>query len=89
MAYLRFSPQCDVYVLDADDAGDLVCLRCPLTDEYGEFHARTTAQMVDHLNAHRAAGQKVPEEGLKLLDNEKDTDAWILARHPESGQPDS
>jgi hypothetical protein len=85
VAYARFGDESDVYVFLADY---LVCQKCCLTEdgEYHQFHARTTAQMVRHLDAHLSAGHRVPPEAIAgLLAGEAETDAMIAGEHPESG----
>ena len=68
MAYARFVEGSDVYVYLASGEQTLVCVRCSLRPgEAPVFYARTTAQMIDHLNKHRAAGQLVPDDAYSTL----------------------
>jgi hypothetical protein len=62
MSYCRFG-QADVYVY-LDARGYLACCGCILGDEW-EFHS--TDAMVEHLNAHTAAGHDVPSSVIPAL----------------------
>lgn len=65
MSYARWSKDSDVYVyfsVGKDDRGDfLTCRLCPLNGHQA-FDAWNTADMVEHLETHEAAGHKVPND---------------------------
>ncbi len=74
MSYCRFS-EGDEYVY-LDCSGYLTCCGCHLDPPAWEHHS--TADMLAHLDAHRAAGHDVPDgciEGLKADADENDE--WI------------
>ena len=74
MSYARFSRDSAVYVF-AHVGGYLECCGCSLGDKW-DFHS--TAEMLAHLEAHKAAGHEVPEyciEGLKV--DAEENDEWI------------
>jgi len=60
MAYARFAPECDLYVLEHCEGG-YVCVECVLLP--GEPHL-APKKMLDHIGEHYGAGHKVP---MKLL----------------------
>jgi hypothetical protein len=64
MAYCRFGRDSDVYVFDVE--GGVECCRCRL-QEGRWFRAKTHPEMIEHLQAHRAAGHRVPDEALQEL----------------------
>jgi hypothetical protein len=61
MSYCRFL-EGDVYVF-MHVGGHLECCACFLgeMDPWGSFQAKSTQEMVDHLEKHKAAGHYVPE----------------------------
>lgn len=65
MAYARFSPDSDVYVYE-DGRGFLCCMRCQL-GETDQTRTKSRSEMIKHLEAHRGAGEKVPEDALEKL----------------------
>lgn len=90
MAYARFSEDSDVYVFLGGSGDDgfgplaLVCLKCKLPESEFAFSAGTTAQMIEHLHEHRAAGHSVPDEAFSgLQENQAENDAEIATR-PDS-----
>lgn len=62
MSYARLGPDSDVYVYDSGDG--LFCQWCQRVD--GE-HSYSRAEMLEHLEQHVAAGDKVPAEALARL----------------------
>jgi hypothetical protein len=55
-----------------------VCLTCDLPDyrQAFEFSAKKTAEMIDHLNEHIAAGHAVPADAFAdLLRDQTENDA--------------
>jgi hypothetical protein len=81
MSYARFSDG-DVYVFMHVD-GFLECCGCLLNDECLELPA--TAQMVDHLREHVAAGHRVPDyviPGLERDDAENFPDRAVNGTSP-------
>ena len=76
MSYARFGADSDVYVFVRNN-GSLCCCSCSrLAGD--DFDASSTAAMLDHLAAHRAAGHLVPERtitGLMADADENDADA--------------
>lgn len=75
MSYARFGQDgSDVYVY-LDCGGWLACCGCSLHDE-GRFD--TTANLITHLELHKAAGHDVPDECIEALEAEAaENDAWI------------
>jgi hypothetical protein len=84
MSYARFGwDGSDVYVF-LNVGGYFSCCACalnrgdngapfPASEEFG-----STAAMLDHLEAHRAAGDTVPDDTLeRLRDEASDNEAWI------------
>jgi hypothetical protein len=69
VAYIRWTEEgSHVYVIMAGDQLCLTCLRCSLSPEgNGEFLARTTVEMIAHLEQHRDAGQIVPDVAFERL----------------------
>jgi hypothetical protein len=65
MAYARFSSHSDVYVYE-DVGGFLCCMRCDFS-ETRETRTKSRGEMIEHLEVHRRAGQKVPEDALEEL----------------------
>ena len=62
MSYARFGEDSNVYVYLIDD-GWLTC--SSRHDE--DFYAESTAEMVEHLEAHKAAGDLVPDDVIPTL----------------------
>lgn len=69
VAYIRLTEEgSQVYVLMTSEDHCLSCLSCSLTPEgNGEFLARTTAEMIVHLERHRQAGSVVPDVAFARL----------------------
>lgn len=69
VAYIRLTEfGSQVYVFMSNDHHCLTCLSCPLIpDGNGEFLARTTAEMLTHLDRHKAAGNVVPDVAFERL----------------------
>ena len=65
MAYARFGAHSEVYVYE-DARGFLCCMRCVLS-EARETQTKSRSEMVKHLEAHRRAGQKVPDDAMERL----------------------
>jgi hypothetical protein len=65
MAYARFGQDSDVYVFE-DVGGFLCCMRCQFS-ESREIRTRSRGEMIEHLWAHRGAGEKVPEHAFEEL----------------------
>jgi hypothetical protein len=69
VAYARFTAcGSDAYVYE-DVRGFLCCMRCGLSEQ-GETRLGSRSQMIAHLEAHRRAGQKVPEDAIEELRGE-------------------
>ncbi len=64
MSYARFGPNSDVYVYE-DVGGFLCCMRCDLSDAGKRTNSR--GEMIEHLEAHRRAGHKVPDDATEEL----------------------
>lgn len=78
MSYARFS-YADVYVF-LSVYGHLYCCGCWLSkaDESVPDRFLTTADMLAHLDKHRAAGHDVPEETYdRLRKDAAENDAWM------------
>jgi len=69
VAYIRWTEEgSQVYVIMASDQVCLTCLSCSLSPEgNGKFLARTTAEMIAHLEQHKEAGQIVPDVAFERL----------------------
>lgn len=65
MAYARFGPHSDVYVYE-DVRGFLCCMRCDISDDR-ETRTKSRGEMIKHLEDHRRAGHKVPDEATDEL----------------------
>jgi len=83
MSYARFARDSSVYVF-LNTEGRLECCGCNLRSDdevKARGHAtlrRTTVEMVEHLDAHRAAGQKVPKRTYAALRADaEENDQWI------------
>ena len=70
MSYCRFGTESDVYVFMCI-TGALECCACRLD---GPQRFLSTQAMIDHLDAHRAAGHKVPDRAIARLREEAQ---WI------------
>lgn len=68
MSYARMSSDSDVYVYRTGDDDHICCHWCSLTD-HGRWDGKR-AEAVAHLEAHAAAGHKVPEHALERLREE-------------------
>jgi hypothetical protein len=77
MSYARFGEkECDVYVF-LHTGGFLSCCGCWLEPEWDPAFA-TTAEMIAHLEAHKAAGHLVPDYTFdELRADALENDAWI------------
>ncbi len=65
MAYARFSRDSDVYVYE-DGRGYLCCMRCQFSETH-ETRTKSRREMIEHLERHRRAGEKVPDDALEEL----------------------
>jgi predicted small metal-binding protein len=65
MAYARFGSHGDVYVHE-DVRGFLCCMRCNFSDAR-ETRTKSRGEMIEHLEAHRRAGHKVPDDAIEEL----------------------
>ena len=65
MSVCRFGDQSDVYVFYSTHGG-IECCRCDLLDG-NHFNAPDEAGMIAHLEAHLAAGHRVPQEAFEEL----------------------
>lgn len=65
MAYARFGSESDLYVLE-DARGFLCCMRCALSD-VRETRTTSRSEMIEHMEAHRRAGHKVPDYAFQDL----------------------
>lgn len=79
MSYARFGPASDVYVF-LNCGGYLDCCACSLggvDDDDPRFD--TTAEMIEHLRAHQAAGYDVPADAFERLERDREeNDRWIM-----------
>lgn len=76
MSYARWSEDSDVYVF-ACVSGHLECCGCALEPSH-TFVAHTTAKMLAHLDAHKAARHDVPDSCVERLKEEAvGLDLWI------------
>jgi hypothetical protein len=74
MSYSRFGCDgSDVYIFPSDRG--LECCVCPLTSTRQSFVCRTIREMEEHVEAHRAAGQFVPESVIPEIRGDKQ---WLL-----------
>lgn len=78
MSYARFGTDSSVYVF-LDVSGYFNCCGCRLAPGVAtSTHAPTTAEMLAHLEEHRAAGHLVPDYCLDgLRDDRDENDSWI------------
>ena len=66
VAYARFGSDSDVYIFST--GGELMCQDCSLNPEGTYvFMAKTTADMLVHLDDHREAGHKVSADLVPSL----------------------
>lgn len=69
MSYARWGEDgSHVYVFGTGEA--LVCMSCTLALPAGSFSTAYPAEMIAHLEKHRAAGHVVPERAFERLRNE-------------------
>ena len=54
----------DIYVFEA--AEGMICQRCSMA-QGKEFIANTRSGMIEHMKAHRLAGDRVPEDAFEDL----------------------
>lgn len=79
MAYARFGRDSDVYVFLSTQGG-LECCRCDLLRESESYIAKSTSEMLTHLEQHRSQGHRVPEDcvtDLKADAVENDADIAV------------
>ena len=69
MSYCRLSRDSDVYVFMNTD-GRIECCGCGLTLPYGSEEFDTPQDAIEHLYAHRRAGDKVPEYAIESIQRE-------------------
>jgi hypothetical protein len=71
MAYCRFGPDSDLYILDTGlftgepRLSGLWCCGCQISVK--DPHGLTAKEMIEHVTNHVAAGHKVPTRLLKRL----------------------
>lgn len=84
MSYCRFAqkvnqwdlPPSDLYVY-LDIGGYLLCCGCKLTK--GGFAAKTTAEMILHIEQHKLAGHIVRDNVIPMLvADQEENDAWMM-----------
>jgi hypothetical protein len=69
MSYCRWSDDSDVYLFMAGDG--LHCCGCRLTGlRFEEFINDSYREMIDHLDRHTSAGQRVPADAIHDLSQE-------------------
>ena len=91
MAYARYGSDSDVYVYLSADY--LLCMQCNV--EGLEFNSQgaiayTTADMLKHLEQHRAVGDKVPDECVECLKQDaEENDAWIAQYRAEEAEEEA
>ena len=69
MSYARFSRDSDVYVF-AHVEGGYECCACGLAGTWGSIRCQTIKEMLDHLEEHKKAGDKVPDHCIERLKSE-------------------
>lgn len=69
MAFVRFSPDSDIYMFSSRRA-DYECCGCRLTDK-GVWCGDELDEAITHIEEHKAAGHKVPDWLIPWL---KDTE---------------
>lgn len=68
MAFARFSEYCDVYVYATGPAPkNYACVGCQLDRNVGTYFCETVFEMRGHLQQHREAGHKIPEDVFEEL----------------------
>lgn len=83
MSYARFGEGSDVYVF-LSAAGAFVCCGCSLCESVSVDFDHTAA-LIEHLERHREAGDKVPQSCVDgLLAEQAENDAWLAAGAPGS-----
>jgi hypothetical protein len=84
MSYARFGPNSDVYVY-ADVGGYLNCCGCILSNNRTAPSAfDTTAEMLEHLEQHKAAGHQVPDYCISgLKEDAEENDKWLANYDPD------
>lgn len=71
MSYARFI-ESDVYVFMLNGTNKLACMACSFGDiDSVAFLANSTQEMLDHLELHKKAGDRLPED---IFDNLKADD---------------
>jgi hypothetical protein len=81
MAYSRFI-ESDVYVFMHAGSNKLICMACSFGDlDSVAFLANSTQEMVDHLELHAKAGDRLPEDIYEELWKD-DTE-----NYPQNTQP--
>lgn len=76
MSYCRKGPESDVYIYDGADG--IVCCHCLLGPDFvttDDDVTRAANQMLEHVEAHKKAGHKVPAGAIDRL--------WRLASEVE------
>ena len=68
MSYARWGLNSSVYVIGTDRGIECIC--CGLSDS---FVAQSYSEMIEHLKAHRMAGDAVPFSAEKSLKLDMDT----------------
>jgi hypothetical protein len=72
MAYARFGKDSDVYIY-ASSEGGYACDRCSLPGaEVSQRLLRSSAEAIEHLLAHRSAGQKVPDRAIREIESDEE-----------------
>ena len=78
MAYSRFRTDgSDVYILE-DSRGFICCMRCSLNGEL-ETRTNTRSEMLAHMEAHRKAGEIVPDYAFENLRAEIATNGDLIS----------
>lgn len=88
--YVTRGPASDVHVHDDPDDVRILCVRCTL-EHLETFSAGTPDEMLEHLAAHRARGDQVPEPVLERLrlEIEKARRGWLLIEASRRVQGDT
>lgn len=74
MSFARFGPESDVYLFLSVN-GRLECCGCSLSDKWTY---QTTDALLAHLDAHEAAGHKVPASAReRLIEDRAENDDYI------------
>jgi len=69
MSYCRFGEDSDIY-LYPHVYGDYICCACRLRGTFGSTVLITLAEVLEHLQAHRDVGHKVPEYAFERIRTE-------------------